>query len=254
MPLRGSEATLSGMRHVPVLLCSALLAACAPTAATAGGGGGLRAAFSDQGVAFVTAGRACVARAPSYRPLCPRLPAAVDVAWNGGDAWAAVPGLGVVVTLDRAARSVNVGRVVALSATRAYREDGSAVGYNGEAQGGVTGGPSLAVTGGNGADFVLLAGSLVRVPGGVNRSETAGAFLVVTPQGVRTSTVPAVDTPGGTYRLSGGHLERVDATGRVSTAVVHPDGLVGMVGTDIVTVTQAGEVRVYTETLSTRTP
>lgn len=253
MPLRRSAATLNGMRSTVLLLCSALLAACAPTT-TSGRSGGLRAAFSDQGVAFVTAGRACVARAPSYRPVCPRVPAAVDVAWNGGDAWAAVPGLGVVVTLDRAARSVPVGRVVALSATRAYREDGSAVGYAGEALGGVTGGPSLAVTGGNGADYVLLGGSLVRVPGGPDRSQTAGEFLVVTPQGARTSTVPAVDTATGTYRLSGGRLERLDPTGRVVSATSHPGGVVGMVGADLVTVTPAGEIRVYTETLAPRMP
>ncbi|MBB5377119.1 hypothetical protein HNQ07_002592 [Deinococcus metalli] len=238
---------------LPLLMCSALLAACAPITTSSGvSGSSLRAAFSNQGVAFVTAGRACVARAPSYVTVCPPVPAATDVAWNGGDAWAAVPSLGVAVTLDRAARSVTVGRVVALSATRAYREDGSAVGYAGEALGGVTGGPSLAVTGGNGVDYVLLAGTLVTVPGGARLDGPTGTYLVTTPTGARASTVPAVDSALGTYRLSGGRLERLDATGRVVAAVPHPDGRVGLVGTDVVTVTPAGEVRVYSETLGQR--
>ncbi|WP_309570176.1 hypothetical protein [Deinococcus sp.] len=242
------------MRFLPlVTLGAALLVACAPTAVSpTTTGSTLRAAFSDQGVAFVTAGRACVARAPSFVTICPTLPAAVDVAWNGGDAWAAVPSLGVAVTLDRAARSVTVGRVVALSATRAYREDGSAVNYEGSPVGGVPGRPTLALTGGNGVDYALLAGSLVSVPGGAKLDAPAGDFLVVTPTGARASRVPAVESASGTYQLSGGRLERLDATGRAAASVLHPEGRVGMVGAEVVTVTADGAVRVYSETLATR--
>ncbi|THF85791.1 hypothetical protein E7T09_14755 [Deinococcus sp. KSM4-11] len=236
-----------------VALGAGVLVACAPTMGpTASAGSTFRAAFSDQGVAFVTAGRACVARAPSYQTVCPRLPAAVDVAWNGGDAWAAVPSLGVVVTLDRAARSVNVGRVVALSATRAYREDGSAVSYGGTPVGGVTGAPTLALTGGNGADYVLLAGSLVTVPGGAKLEGASGTFLVSTLTGARASMVPATESVGGTYQLSGGRLERLDLTGHVVASVPHPEGRIGVVGTEVVTVTADGMVRVYSETLADR--
>jgi hypothetical protein len=244
--------TLVGMRPVlPLTVGLLLLAACAPAMVTKGAAPSpLRAAFSDQGVAFVAGGRACVARAPSYRTVCPRLAGAVDVAWNGGDAWAAVPSLGVAVTLDRAARSVNVGRVVALSATRAYREDGSAVGYSGEPRAGVTGGPTQALTGGDGVDYVMVAGALVTVPGGARVQGPAGAYIVYTPTGARLSAVPAVDSPVGTYRLTGGRLERVDAAGRVVAAVPHPEGCVGVVGADVVTVAETGQVQVYTQTLS----
>lgn len=91
----------------------------------------------------------------------------MDVGWNGGDAWAAVPGLGAVITLDRAAQTVAVGRVVALSSTRAYREDGTAVTYAGAAARGVIGAPAAALTGGDGQDYVLLGGQLLRVGDGV---------------------------------------------------------------------------------------
>ncbi|MDL2343381.1 hypothetical protein QOL99_04355, partial [Deinococcus sp. MIMF12] len=107
------------MRPLLCLTPLLLLAACAPVPATSPGNAArpaltvpaFDAAFSPDGVAWVDAGRACVARVPSYRPVCPRLPGpAVAVAWNGGDAWVALPGAGMVLTLDLAARSVPVGR------------------------------------------------------------------------------------------------------------------------------------------------
>ena len=130
-----------------VLAClGAALLACAPAPSAgrgtgAGSGvsaaGGVRAAFSDDGVAWVVGGRACVARVPSFGPVCPRLAPASDVSWQrgdgqGADAWAALPGPGLVVTLDRAPRSLNVGAVTRLSSARIYREDGSALTYGGE--------------------------------------------------------------------------------------------------------------------------
>lgn len=241
------------------VVCSAALAACAPAPTSTASQpatvaastvpaplpAGFRAAFSEQGVAWVSGGRACVARAPSYTPQCPKLAAAVDVAWNGGDVWAAVPGLGVAVTLDRSARTVNVGRVVALSATRAYREDGSAVAYTGAALRGVLGAPAGAITGGDGEDYVLLAGRLLRVSDGARLGEQAGPYLGVTPGGAQAFSVPTVVTPAGTYRLGGGRLERLDQTGQVLTGVQHPPGLVGTVGQELVTVTAEGTVRVF---------
>lgn len=239
------------MRPLLSALCVLSLASCAPSITASQGWQPFRAAFSDLGVAWVAGGRACVARAPSFNVSCPNLPAASDVAWNGGDAWAAVPGLGVVVTLDRAARSVSVGRVAALSSTRAYREDGSAVNYAGEAMRGVLGTPSSAITGPSGEDYVLQAGKLLRVSDGmtVERAEANAVderFLVSTPTGVALSTVPAAFTAfAGQYRLTGGQLQRLDSAGRVLGSVPHGPGRVGLVGQDVVTVSPEGHVRVY---------
>jgi hypothetical protein len=168
----------------------------------------------------------------------------VAVSWNGGDAWAAVPAAGVLVTLDRAARSVTAGRVVALSSTRAYREDGSAVTFAGAAATGVAGAPSAALTGGDGQDYVLLAGTLRRVEDGVVVDRAPQPFLRVTPTGVTTANTPGVVTLSGTYRLTGTALERV-AAGRVLASVPHGPGRVGMVGADVVTVSPGGAVRVF---------
>jgi len=224
------------------------LAACAPATTSRApiSVPAFSAAFGPEGVAWVDAGQACVARAPSYRAVCPRLPGpAVGVGWNGGDAWAALPGAGLLVTLDRAARSVPVGRVVALSNTRAYREDGSAVTFAGAAATGVPGAPSAAVTGGDGQDYVLLAGALRRVSDGVVLETAAGPLLQVTPTGARSANVPGVTTASGTYRLTGGTLQRLDAAGRVLASVPHPPGRVGVVGGDLVTVAPGGAVNVF---------
>jgi hypothetical protein len=230
---------------LPALSSLLLLAACAP-ATTARAPGPFSAAFAPEGVAWVDAGTACVARAPSYRPVCPRLPgAAVAVAWNGGDAWAALPGAGLLLTLDRAARSVSVGRVVALSATRAYREDGSAVTYGGGPAVGVAGAPSAAITGGDGEDYVLLVGALRRVADGRVIETRAQPLLEATPGGARSVSLPGVVTPSGSYRLTGTALQRLDAAGRVLTGVPHGPGRVGVVGGDLVTVSPGGAIRVF---------
>ncbi|CAM3702803.1 hypothetical protein [Deinococcus frigens] len=206
---------------------------------------GFRAAFSREGVAWVASGRACVARAPSYRVSCPKLPPAVDVGWNGGDAWAAIPGLGAVITLDRAAQTVAVGRVVALSGTRAYREDGTAVNYAGVAVRGVIGAPSAAITGGGGQDYVLLGGKLIRVTDGAVLESGAGVYLRATPSGARSADVPGVMADFGSYRLANGTLERLDAAGGVVGRAAHGPGGVGLVGSDVVTVSPLGQIRVF---------
>ncbi|MBX8464842.1 hypothetical protein [Deinococcus sp. RIT780] len=232
-------------RALPVLLFLPLwVAGCAPAAlGELPAGAAFRAAFSDQGVAWVTSGRACAARAPSFRVTCPPLPAAVDVAWNGPEAWAGVPGLGVIVTLDGAARTVNVGRVAALSAGRVYREDGSAVTYAGEPARGVAGRPSAAVTVGS-AEFALVEGEVRRVADGAVLARGA-AFLTVTPDGAAGSAQPQLVTAEGTYRLTGERLERLDTAGRVVAATPHGPGRVGRVGALVVTVDAAGTVRAF---------
>ncbi|SMB94921.1 hypothetical protein [Deinococcus hopiensis] len=241
---------------LPVVLGPFLLAACAPgparvesataTSAPVVAASTLEAAFSPEGVAWVEGGQACVARVPSYRPVCPKLPGrAVGVAWNGGDAWTALPNVGLLITLDRAARTVAAGRVVALSATRAYREDGSAVTYSGAAAQGVAGAPAAALTGGNGQDYVLLAGALRRVEDGQILETRAGPRLEETPGGVRSTTLPQVTALSGTYRLTGTALQRLDAAGRVVADVPHEPGRVGLIGPDVVTVTSGGTVRAF---------
>lgn len=216
-----------------------------PAAIAAPADPGFRAAFAPEGVAWVSGGRACVARVPSYRVSCPRLPPAVDVGWNGGDAWAAIPGLGAVITLDRAAQTVQVGRVVALSGTRAYREDGSAVNYAGVAVQGVIGAPSAAITGGDGQDYVLLGGKLLRVQGGAVLETGAGPYLRFGPTGAQSADVPGVNTDFGSYRLANGELQRLDTAGGVVGRVPHGSGRVGLVGGDVVTVSPQGGVRVF---------
>lgn len=230
-------------------LMALLLSACAPAYSPPTGDAAFRAAFSADGVAWVAGGRACVARAPGFRVVCPSLPVAVDVAWNAGNAWAAVPGAGVVVTLDRAARSVPVGRVVALSSTRAYREDGSAVTFGGAAATGVAGAPSAALTGGDGEDYVLLAGNLRRVTDNVVTEVSAAPFLVALPGGARSADVPTAVTSTGNYRLANGRLERTDDTGRVLNSVSHGRGRVGQIGNTVVTVSEQGNVKVFSVTL-----
>lgn len=156
-----------------------------------------------------------------------------------------MPGLGAVVTLDRSAQTVVVGRVTALSSTRIYREDGSAVTYAGADTRGVIGGPAAALTGADGNDYVLLAGSVIRVSDGARLEQGAGALLVATPTGAQSADLPAVTTVFGRYRLSGARLERLDATGRVVAAVPHGPGRIGLVGSEIVTVSPDGRVRSF---------
>ncbi|MEW6422572.1 MAG: hypothetical protein AB1511_12735, partial [Deinococcota bacterium] len=145
----------------------------------------------------------------------------------------------------RAARSVPAGRVVALSATRAYREDGSAVTFDGQPAPGVPGAPSAAITGGDGEDYVLLAGALRRVSDGLVVETAPSPLLEATPTGARSANVPSVETPSGTYRLTGTALQRLDLGGRVLASVPHGPGRVGVVGADVVTVSPGGTIRVF---------
>lgn len=238
------------------LLLSALLlslTACAPSmTAPARAPGGLRAAFSEAGVAWVSGGRACVARAPSFQPSCPALPPAVDVAWHGGQAWAGVPSLAAVVTLDGTPRSVNVGRVAAMSASRVYRENGSAVTYDGTDAAGALGQPEAALTGGDGLDYLLLGGRVVRVADGAVLPGEGFTVLNWAPGGVRGGTLPEVGTGVGTYRLTGLALERLDAAGVVRARLPHAPGRIGVVGAWLVTVSADGTLRVFGPDLSAR--
>lgn len=258
MPLRVGLGTMAGMRllsaALPVLL-SGVLGACAPAVTGAAPGSpasSLRAAFSDAGVAWTVGGRACVARAPAFEPVCPALPGVVDVAWNAGQAWAGVPSLGAVVTLDGAARSVSVGRVAVMSGARVYRENGSAVEYAGVAAAGVLGQPSAAVTGGDGQEYVLQDGRVVRVADGWVLPGAGFTLLNVRPDGVAGGAQPEVVTATGTYRLTGTALERVDAAGVVRARVPHGPGRLGVVGAWLVTVVPSGEVRVFGPDLAAR--
>ncbi|GGR77853.1 hypothetical protein [Deinococcus sedimenti] len=238
-----------------VLLSALLLSltACAPSVTTASRpDDGLRAAFSEAGVAWVAAGRACVARAPSFQVSCPAVPRAADVAWQAGQAWAGVPSLGVIVTLDGAPRTVTVGRVAALSAGRVYRENGTAVDYAGTPAAGVLGTPAAALTGGDGQEYVLLDGRVVRVADGWALPGAAFTVLNWRADGVQGDQQSQVEIPAGTYRLTGDHLERRDAAGVLRGRVPHPPGRLGMVGAWLVTVDARGAVRVFTPDLAAR--
>lgn len=245
------------MRSLFALGLVALLCGCAPrttpVTASAANSSTFRAVFSSAGVAWLAEGKACVARAPSYQAVCPRLGRVTDIAWNAGEAWAAVPGLGLIVTLDRAARTVPVGAVVALSSLRVYREDGSALTYAGQPDGTVPGTPSRAVTGGDGQDYVLLGKVLMRVAdqkmlsGGL--TDDGANELVATPTGMVRVSVPSAYGNDSIYRLQGGVLERRDIAGQVLGRVPHAAGAVGLVGEQVVTVTPAGEIRRFTRNL-----
>lgn len=238
------------------LVCVGLLASCAPRL-SADPAPAFRAAFSDYGAAWVSGGQACVARAPEFRVVCPRVGRAVDVAWNGTEAWAAVPGAGLLVTLDRQPRTLPVGAVVALSAQRIYREDGSTLTYSGGSGAQVAGTPSRVVTGGDGEDYVLLAGVVRRLSDSalvgsavVQPADRDGDDLIATPTGVRRVGVPTAVSSVSEYRLSGGLLERLDLAGQVLAQRPHGPGRVGLVGEEVVTVSAAGEVRRFTADLT----
>lgn len=240
-------------RILACALAAAFLSACAPTSsqgtAPAAAVPGLhgdpqrfRAAFSDAGVAWVVDGQACVARAPGYRVTCPKLPPASDVAWQGETAWALLPGPGLAVTLDLAPRSVVAGAAAALSSTRIYRRDGSTLSYDGEPGRGIAGRPQSAVTGGDGQDYVWLAGQVRRVSDGVVTERQARSFLYPTPAGAATAWLPTAADRFGEYRLTGSALEHFTA-GQVVARVPHGAGRVGLVQGEVVTVSPAGELR-----------
>lgn len=244
----------------------ALLTACAPAVTDTRPTGGaavtsgpaitanlVTAAFSDRGAVWVQDGAVFLARAPGFRPERVPVPGrAVDVAWNGGEAWAALPASGWVQRLTGEPRVVQAGRVVAITDTRIYREDGSAVGYDGQPAPGLIGRPDDVVTGGDGGDYATQSGRLYRLdPSRTLLQDRLGAGrLFATPGGATVTTTPTVFTRDGSFRLLDGRLERVDAAGRVRASVPHEFATVGVVAEFVVTVSSAGAVRVFRYDLS----
>ncbi len=145
-----------------------------------------------------------MARVPQLRPVCPPWPAPTGaVGWNAGRAWTTLPTLGQAVTLDGAAESLPAGRVVAMSATRIYREDGSALNYSGAPVPGTLGRPAQVVTGGDGRDYALVAGRLWAVDSGRSEPAGGGRWLQPTPDGARAAIFPSVETSQGRLELRG---------------------------------------------------
>lgn len=227
-----------------------LLGACAPRAQ---GGDPFAAAFSSGGVIWTANGRTFLARAPQFAPEAVRTPGRVaDVAWQGGDAWVALPDVGWVQRVTGAPGVVRAGLAVRLSAARIYREDGSAVAYAGGPAAGLLGAPDAVVTGGDGLDYALQGGKLYQLGSArtlVNEA-AGGPYLVATPGGAVTSAVPAAVHDGDLYRLTNGQLERVDAAGSVRAALPHAPGLVGLAGDLVVTVSPGGQLRLFRYDLS----
>lgn len=232
-----------------------ILAGCAPSASNSGaasGRGPVRAAFSNVGVIWTQGGGAFLALAPDFRPQGVVPNGVVDVAWAAGDAWIASSLSGVVRKVTGRPDSVRAGRVVRLSASRIYREDGSALTYGGENAGGVVGSPSAALTGGDGFDYVLQDGRLLRVgsTAAVVDAAARGAFLARTPVGAVATLFPTVFGGGGAYRLANGLLQRLDEAGAVRGSVPHEGGAVGIVAEFVVTIGESGRLRVFRYDLS----
>ena len=257
--VNASEESLSGFRlfrgagrfwaALPLLLI-ALLAACAPRAS---GGETFAAAFSQSGVIWTANGQTSLARAPQFLIEPVRTPGRVaDVAWQGGDAWVALPEVGWVQRVTGAPGVVRAGRAVKLSAERIYREDGSAVSYAGLPATGLIGAPDAVVTGGDGLEYALQGAKLYRLDAGrtLLRDPAGGPYLLATPDGAATSAVPAAVRDGDLYRLTNGQLERVDAAGAVRAAVPHPPGLIGLTGDLIATISPGGRLRLFRSDLS----
>ncbi|PYE56282.1 hypothetical protein [Deinococcus yavapaiensis] len=238
---------------VSVLLA---LAGCAPSATNAGTGtssrGPVRAAFSNLGVIWTQGGGAFIALAPDFRPQGVVPSGVNDVAWVAGDAWIASPLSGVVRKVTGRPDSVRAGRVVLLSATRVYREDGSAVTYSGEPTGGLIGTPSAVVTGGDGFDYALQGGRVLRVGSAavVVDASARGPFLAATSAGAVSTLFPTVFGASGSYRIANGRLERLDAAGVVRAGVPHEPGVAGLVAEFVVTIGESGRLRVFRYDLS----
>ena len=235
-----------------LLLAALLLTACAPAAVRQAPPAGLQASFSSQGVLWAEGGKVRLARAPAFRPLPVPVPAGVTaVGWqvSGSEPvpWVALGGPGLLLTADGRPVTVQAGRVVALSATRAYREDGSTVSYDGTPGAGLLGTPDAVVTGGDGLDYAVQRGNLYRLDSGgpTLLSGAAGPFLYADPSGAGSANAPTVVTLDGRYTLTGTALERRDASGALLMSVPHPAGLIGVVGGVIVTVQPGGALRVF---------
>ncbi|AWN23299.1 hypothetical protein DKM44_08705 [Deinococcus irradiatisoli] len=215
-----------------------------------------QADFSDAGVTWVAGGKAYVARAPNLRPLLSPLPTpAVAAAWVGNVAWGALPGPGIIVTLDGPPETRVVGRVIRLSRQRLYLQDGSVLTYTGTPAGSVPGTPDMVLTGGDGEDYALVGGELYR-PGQPPtrltpaRLPAGSGFLYRLPgRGAAVAERPSVQTDQGLYQLSGRALERLGSGGEVIASLPHGPGLIGEVGGRLVTLSAEGQLRVFTPDL-----
>ena len=239
-----------------LLLPPFLLAACAPTAlrqtAPTPTAVALQASFSSAGVLWSEGGKVTLARAPAFQKVAVRVPAGVTaVGWQvvgyERTPWVALGQLGLLLTADGRPVTVQAGRVVALSSTRAYREDGSTAGYDGSAGSGVLGRPDAVVTGDDGADYVVQNGSLYRLDSGTQTLLSAAAqpYLYADLTGAATANAPTAVTPDGRYVLTGTVLERRDAAGVLLASLPHPAGVLGVVGNLIVTVQPGGTLRFF---------
>ncbi|WP_425145953.1 hypothetical protein [Deinococcus sp.] len=240
-----------------ILAAGLLLCACAP-ALQRSTPAAFQASFSPAGVIWLDGGQVTLARYPAFQQTGVKLPApAAAVAWQPGSdgssmPWAALTSAGLLLSADGRPVSVAVGRVVALSSTRVYREDGSATGYDGSLAAGLLGAPDAVVTGGDGLDYALQGSKLYRLDSGGPTLLTSAALpvLYATPGngeygGVGTANAPTVTTATGRYTLTGSALERRDAAGVLLASVPHGAGLVGTVGTLIVTVEPGGRLKVF---------
>ena len=246
-----------------ILLTALLLLACAPVAVQIAGvkpiGTDLaapttiQASFSGDGVIWTEGGRVTLARFPGFQKVSVRVPAgATAVGWQSvnrvNTPWVALAGLGLIVTADARPMSVQVGRTVALSAALVYRQDGSAVGYDGgPASTRLLGTPEAVVTGGDGLEYALQGGKLYRLGSGgqVLLSSAAQPFLYAAVSGAATANAPTVSTLDGRYTLTGTVLERRDAAGVLLASTPHPAGLLGQVSNLIVTVQPGGILRFF---------
>ena len=191
--------------------------------------------------------------ASGFQKVSVRVPAgATAVGWQSVNRvnmpWVALAGLGLIVTADARPASVQVGRTAVLSSALVYRQDGSAVGYDGGPAGsGLLGTPEAVVTGGDGLEYALQNGKLYRLGSGgqVLLSGAAQPFLYATATGAATANAPTVVTLDGRYTLTGTALERRDAAGVLLASVPHPAGLLGQVGSLIVTVQPGGMLRFF---------
>ncbi len=251
------------MKRLAVL--ALLLAACAPAAVRQAPASGLQASFSSQGVIWAEGDRVTLARAPLFQKVVPRVPSGVTaVGWqvespsSGGAAtpWVAVGGLGLLLTADGRPVTLQAGRVLALSSTRAYREDGSTYSYGGVPGAGLLGTPDAVVTGGDGLDYAVQAGNLYRLDSGGQTagnqsllSSAAQRYLYATPTGAATANAPTVVTLDGRYTLTGTALEWRDASNLLLTTLPHPPGLIGVVGNAVVTLQPGGVLRFFSPDL-----
>jgi hypothetical protein len=235
-----------------LLLAALLLSACAPavvrTAPPA-----FQASFSEGGVLWQEGGKVTLARFPVFRKVPVGLPSpATAVGWQRTaqmvTPWVALGGLGLLVTADGRPATVQAGPVVAMSSTQAYRQDGSAVGYDAQVGvSGLLGAPDAVVTGGDGLDYAVQDGKLYRLENGRQTLLTSAAqpYLYAEPGGAGTANAPTAVTQSGRYTLTGTVLERRDGAGALLASLPHPAGLVGAVGSLIVTVQPGGVLRVF---------